>query len=55
MALGRRDEAHAAILEARDRVLGTAARLEEADRASYLTSVDDNVGILALAREWLGS
>ncbi len=55
MALGRRDEAHAAILEARDRVLGTAARLEEADRASYLTNVEDNVGILALAREWLGS
>jgi tetratricopeptide (TPR) repeat protein len=53
-ALGRTDEAHAAIREARDRVLRTASTLEEDDRVSYLTSASACVRTLKLAREWLG-
>jgi tetratricopeptide (TPR) repeat protein len=54
MSLGRSDDGRAALREARARVLRTAARLEEADRRSYLDGVEDNVRIFARASEWLG-
>ena len=54
MALGRRDEATAAIRAARDRIVSTAGRLTDPeDRASWL-GVDANARTLALAKEWLG-
>jgi hypothetical protein len=53
-ALGRTPDAHAAIREARDRVLGIGATLEPDDRMSWLTNVNPNARTLALAKEWLG-
>jgi tetratricopeptide (TPR) repeat protein len=53
-ALGRIDEAHTTIRDARDRLLRTAATLEPDDRQSYLGSVDVNVRILRMAKEWPG-
>jgi tetratricopeptide (TPR) repeat protein len=52
-ALGRADDARAALREARGRVLRIAATLDTPDRESYLTNVDANVRTLALAKEWL--
>jgi serine/threonine protein kinase/tetratricopeptide (TPR) repeat protein len=52
-ALGRTQDARGALREERDRVLRTAATLEEDDRTSYLLNVDANVRTLALAKEWL--
>ena len=54
-ALGRADDAHAAVREARDRILVIAATLDDPElRSSYLTNVDANARTLKLAREWLG-
>lgn len=52
--LGRTEEAHLAIRKARDRILRTASTLDEDDRASYLTNLEDVVRTLELAKEWLG-
>jgi hypothetical protein len=52
-ALGRTEDARGALREERDRVLRTAATLEEDDRTSYLTNVTANVRTLALAKNWL--
>jgi hypothetical protein len=53
-ALGRTEDARAALGEARERVLRIASTLDADDRASYLANVDANVRTLALATEWLG-
>jgi hypothetical protein len=55
-ALGRTDDAHAAIREARDRIVRIAATLDDdpALRTSYLTDVVVNARTLQLADEWLG-
>jgi tetratricopeptide (TPR) repeat protein len=54
-ALGQTPDAHAAIREARDRILRIAATLDELElRESYVTNVDANARTLKLAREWLG-
>jgi hypothetical protein len=54
-ALGKTDQARAAIRDARDRVLRLAATLDEpAVRARCLANIDANVRTLSLAREWLG-
>jgi hypothetical protein len=55
-ALGRTDDAHAAIREARDRVLRIAATLDGDPelRASYLINIVANARTLKLAGEWLG-
>ncbi len=53
-ALGRKEDAHAAIREAYGRILGIAATLDPDDRSSYLTNIDANAQTLTLAREWLG-
>jgi tetratricopeptide (TPR) repeat protein len=53
-ALGRREEAHAAIRDARDRVLGVVATLDDPElRHSYVTGVGANARTLRLAGEWL--
>jgi serine/threonine protein kinase/tetratricopeptide (TPR) repeat protein len=52
MALGRTEEARAALEEAKREVLGTAAALAEEDRAPYLESVRSNARTLKLAAEW---
>jgi hypothetical protein len=51
-ALGRENEAHMAIREARDRILSVATTLDEAFRASYLANVKANARTLELVREW---
>jgi eukaryotic-like serine/threonine-protein kinase len=55
-ALGRIDDAHKAIREARDRVLRCAATLDgdRELRESFLINVIANARTLELAREWLG-
>jgi tetratricopeptide (TPR) repeat protein len=54
-ALGRMPDAHAAIREARERIVSIAATLEDPEmRTSYVTNIDSNARTLALAREWLG-
>jgi tetratricopeptide (TPR) repeat protein len=55
-ALGRVDDARAAIREGRDRVLRIAGTLDGSPglRESYLTNIDANVRMLELAGEWLG-
>jgi tetratricopeptide (TPR) repeat protein len=54
-ALGRKQDAHAAIREARSRVLRIAATLDDPDlRHSYLTHIGANARTLQLAKEWLG-
>jgi eukaryotic-like serine/threonine-protein kinase len=54
-ALGRTPDARTAIREARDRILGVAATLEDAGlRTSYLMNIDANARTLALAKEWVG-
>jgi eukaryotic-like serine/threonine-protein kinase len=54
-ALGRREEARVAIGKARDRILRTAATLDDPElRESYVTNIDANERTLTLAREWLG-
>ncbi|MGO9836758.1 MAG: serine/threonine-protein kinase PknK [Polyangiaceae bacterium] len=54
-ALGRGHDAHAAMREARDYVLGVAATLDEPElRTSWLNNVDANARTLALAKEWIG-
>jgi len=53
--LGRAQDAADAIREARDRILGVAATLDDPElRASYVTKVAANARTLQLAREWLG-
>ena len=53
-AAGRPDAARAAIAATRDRVLATAARIDdEAWRRSFLDDVPENARTLALARRWL--
>jgi hypothetical protein len=55
-ALGRPDEAGAAISEARERVLRVAATLGEPDlRQAFLVNVEANARTLALASQWLGA
>jgi hypothetical protein len=54
-ALGKTDEAFAAIHEAREGVLRVAALISEPElRASYLTRVMNNARTLDLAQQWLG-
>jgi hypothetical protein len=54
-AVGRREAARAALMEARDRLLSIAARIgDPAYRESFLENVPENRRTLALAREWLG-
>lgn len=54
-ALGRADEADAAIREARDRILQNASTLADVElRHSYLTHVAANARTLELASTWLG-
>ena len=53
-AVGRTQDAHAAIREARDRILDIEASFVDAGLPSYLTNVDANARTLKLAREWLG-
>jgi hypothetical protein len=55
-ALGRHDDAHTAIRDARHRVLEVASTLDGDPelRASYLTNVGVSVRTLGLAAEWLG-
>jgi hypothetical protein len=53
-ALGKREEAHATIREARDRVLRIAATLDGAALSqSYVTHIEANARTLELASEWL--
>jgi hypothetical protein len=53
--LGRMEDAHTAIGEARSRVLRIAATLEDPElRHSYLTNIVANARTLELARDWLG-
>ena len=53
-ALGRFPEAHAAMRDARNRILNIADTLDETTlRESFLTNVDVNVRTLTLASEWL--
>ncbi len=53
--LGRTQDAADAIREARERILGIAATLDDPGlRASYVTKVAANARTLQLAREWLG-
>ena len=54
-ALGKEEEAHAAIREARDGIFHVAVTLDDAElRASYLTRVQVHARTLNLATEWLG-
>ncbi len=55
-ALGRTDEAQAAVREARDRILHTASTLDNDPelRESYLNIIHTHARTLELAREWLG-
>jgi hypothetical protein len=53
-ALGRKDEARAALREARDRLLALAAKLEDTPwRRSFLEQVSENARTLVRAGEWL--
>jgi hypothetical protein len=54
-ALGREEDARAAIRTARDRILKIASTLHEPDlREAYLHNLEPHVRTLELAREWLG-
>jgi eukaryotic-like serine/threonine-protein kinase len=54
-ATGAHDAAHAAIAQARARVLAIAARIADPGyRASFLAQVPENARTLTLARTWLG-
>jgi hypothetical protein len=54
-AAGRRDDARAALAEARARILAVAGPIDDPGyRTSFLESVPENRRTLALAREWLG-
>jgi len=54
-ANGRRDEARAALANARDRLLAIAAKITDpAYRKSFLENVPENRRTFDLAREWLG-
>jgi tetratricopeptide (TPR) repeat protein len=54
-ALGRWDDARAAIREARDRIQRIAATLDQPEqRESFITNVDANARTLKLAHEWVG-
>ncbi len=53
--LGRTSDAHAAIREAKGRILTIAATFDDPElRESYVSNVDANARTLKLAREWLG-
>jgi tetratricopeptide (TPR) repeat protein len=55
-ATGDKEAARAAIAEARDRLLGNAAKIgEPAYKKSFLENVPENRHTLELARDWLGS
>jgi tetratricopeptide (TPR) repeat protein len=55
LANGRHAEARAALVNARDRLLATAAKIiEAAHQKSFLENVPENRRTLDLAREWLG-
>jgi hypothetical protein len=54
-AVGRTQDAHAAIRQARSSVLRIAATLDDPElRYSYLTNIVANARTLQLAKEWLG-
>ncbi|AGP35131.1 serine/threonine-protein kinase [Sorangium cellulosum] len=54
-AIGDRPAARAAIADARDRLLATAARIDDPRRREgFLENVSENAQTLKLAREWLG-
>lgn len=54
-ALGRDEEARAALANARDVVLGVSRDIEDPEmRHAFLTNVDECVRTLGLAREWFG-
>lgn len=54
-AAGRREAAHAAIADARDRLIARADRLHDQNlRASFLRQVPENARVLELARRWAG-
>jgi hypothetical protein len=53
-ALGKSEDARAAIGEARDRILRIAATLSDAElHESYMTNITANARTLELATEWL--
>jgi hypothetical protein len=55
-ATGDHPAARAAIADARDRLLATAARIDDLRRRDgFLQNVYENAQILELAREWLGA
>jgi hypothetical protein len=54
-ALGKNEDAHAAIREARERILRFASTLDDPElRESYKTNIAANARTLTLASEWLG-
>jgi tetratricopeptide (TPR) repeat protein len=54
-AAGQRDEARAALARARERLLSTAARIDDpAYQKSFLEGVPENRRMLELAEQWLG-
>jgi hypothetical protein len=54
-ANGQEDAARAAIVEARDRLLARAARIDDPSRQrTFLDNVPENARTLLLCRQWLG-
>lgn len=53
-AMGKREEARAAIRDARERILRVAEALESSDRSSFLSQTKAACRTMACAREWLG-
>ncbi|MDC0681569.1 hypothetical protein [Sorangium atrum] len=55
-AIGDQPSARAAIADARDHLLATAARIDDLRRRDgFLQNVSENAQTLELAREWLGA